>query len=73
LYLPAGRQGLQIEKSEISKKKKTFEKLLGDGAYGQIGVVSEGETLHIVGLHGKKIIEANIYDLKEAWQKPLRF
>jgi hypothetical protein len=60
-------------KSEISKKKKTFEKLLGDVVYGEIGVLTEGETLHIVGLHRKKIIEANIYDLKEAWQKPLRF
>jgi phosphoribosylformylglycinamidine synthase len=55
------------------KKKKTFEKLLGDVLYGEIGVVIESETLHIIGLHGKKIIEANIYDLKEAWQKPLRF
>ena len=27
----------------------------------------------VMGLAGKIIIEANIYDLKEAWQKPLKF
>jgi len=29
--------------------------------------------LSVVGLNGKTIIEANINELKEAWQKPLRF
>jgi phosphoribosylformylglycinamidine synthase len=54
-------------------KKKAFEALLGDAIYGEIGVVSDDEIFRIIGLHGKTIIEANIYDLKEAWQKPLRF
>jgi hypothetical protein len=36
-------------------------------------VVSDDEIFRIIGLHGKTIIEANIDDLKEAWQKPLRF
>jgi hypothetical protein len=54
-------------KSEISKKKKTFEKLLGDVVYGEIGVVTEGEIFRIHGFRNKTIIEANIFDLKEAW------
>jgi len=54
-------------------KKKAFEALLGDAIYGETGVVSDDEIFRIIGLHGKTIIEANIYDLKEAWQKPLRF
>jgi phosphoribosylformylglycinamidine (FGAM) synthase-like enzyme len=54
-------------------KKKTFETLLGDAIYGEIGVVSDSKILQIIGLDGKKIIKANIDDLKEAWQKPLRF
>lgn len=54
-------------------KKKAFETLLGDAIYGEIGVVSDDEIFRIVGLDGKTIIEANIDDLKEAWQKPLKF
>jgi hypothetical protein len=54
-------------------KKKTLETLLGDAIYGEIGVVSQSEIFRIIGLRGKAIIEANIYNLKEAWQKPLRF
>lgn len=54
-------------------KKKAFEELLSDAIYGEIGVVLDHEIFSIIGLQGKTIIEANIYDLKEAWQKPLRF
>jgi phosphoribosylformylglycinamidine synthase len=54
-------------------KKKMFESLLEDVVYGEIGAVSKDENFHWVGLNGKKIIEANINDLREAWQKPLRF
>jgi phosphoribosylformylglycinamidine synthase len=59
-------------KSEISRKK-SFEKLLGDVVYGEIGVVTEGEIFRVISLQKKTIIEANIFKLKEAWQKPLRF
>jgi phosphoribosylformylglycinamidine synthase len=59
-------------KSTISRKKN-FEKLLGDVVYGEIGVVTEGEIFRVIGLQNKTIVEANIFDLKEAWQKPLRF
>jgi hypothetical protein len=55
------------------KKKKAFEELLGDAVYGEIGLVTEGETFRVIGLQNKTIIEANIFDLKETWQKPLRF
>ncbi|MEW6376797.1 MAG: phosphoribosylformylglycinamidine synthase subunit PurS [Thermodesulfobacteriota bacterium] len=54
-------------------KKRAFEIILGDAVYEEIGVVSDYELLRVNGLDGKPIIEANIYDLKEAWQKPLRF
>ena len=59
-------------KSEISRKK-SFEKLLGDVVYGEIAVVTEGEIFRVIGLQKKTIIETNIFKLKEAWQKPLRF
>ncbi len=54
-------------------KKRGFETLLGDAVRGRIGAVLASETFRIIGLHGRPVIEANIYDLKEAWQKPLRF
>jgi len=38
-----------------------------------MGAVSKDENFHLVGLNGKEIVEANINNLKEAWQKPLRF
>jgi len=55
------------------KKKESLEKLLRDVVYGEIGVVTEGEIFRVIGLQKKTIIEANIFELKEAWQKPLRF
>jgi len=55
------------------KKKKPFETLLGNAVYGEIGVVREDEVFRVVGLQNKTIIETNIYDLKEAWQRTLRF
>ncbi len=54
-------------------KKAAFEELLGEVIYGEIGRVTESDRFQVVGLKGKKIIETSIYDLKEAWQKPLRF
>jgi phosphoribosylformylglycinamidine synthase II len=54
-------------------RKKSFETLLGDIIYGEIGMVTESETFRVIGLQKKTIIETNIFDLKEAWQKPLRF
>ena len=38
---------------------------------GQIGKVTEEKTLIIKAEDGKKVIEADIDLLKQAWQKPL--
>jgi phosphoribosylformylglycinamidine synthase len=54
-------------------KKSAFEALLGDSTFGDIGVVSQGKTLLVVGLDGKTIVQANLSELREAWQKPLKF
>jgi phosphoribosylformylglycinamidine synthase len=55
------------------KKKKAFEEHLGDAVHGEIGLITGGEIFRVIGLQNKTVIEANIFDLKEAWQKPLRF
>jgi phosphoribosylformylglycinamidine synthase len=50
-----------------------FEKLMEGQDAAAIGWVTSGPLLLIDGLKGSRIIEEEIADLKEAWQKPLRF
>ena len=38
-----------------------------------IGQVTDSETLEIYGLDGKPVLEQKISELKEAWQKPIRW
>lgn len=40
----------------------SFEMFLGDAIYGEIGVITDHEIFRLVGLQGKTIVEANIYD-----------
>jgi phosphoribosylformylglycinamidine synthase len=54
-------------------KKKRFEEVLGNSIFGEIGRVTAGETFSVTGLNGNTVIRADLHDLKEAWQKPLRF
>ena len=56
-----------------SANKKVFEAALNEVVYGEVGVVSDDKMLRVLGLQGKKVIEAPIDDLKEVWQKPLKF
>ncbi len=53
--------------------QQRFEQIMGDNAFGLIGQVTAEPTFCVIGQNGKKIIETNIYDLKEAWQRPLRW
>ena len=59
---------------EVEKKKqKEFEKLMRGVSCGLIGCVSEKRYFKVYGLDNKPCVEADIYDLKESWQKPLRW
>jgi len=42
-------------------------------AFAQIGKVTKDTTLEITGAGGNVILSADIGELKEAWQKPLRW
>jgi hypothetical protein len=42
-------------------------------AMGQVGEVLAEGLLKINGLDGKRIVEADINELKAAWQRPLNF
>jgi phosphoribosylformylglycinamidine synthase len=59
---------------EVNKKdQKAFEAVLRGVTFGRIGCVSEGADFKVFGLNGEICVEADIYKLKEAWQKPLRW
>lgn len=53
--------------------KRLFEECLAGNAFAEIGVVTNQDYLIIKGGHGQKVVSANIFELKEAWQKPLRW
>jgi phosphoribosylformylglycinamidine synthase len=55
------------------ENKDKFEKTLKGVSFANIGIVNDTNQLEISGLNGKKIVSEKIGDLKEAWQKPLRW
>ena len=55
-----------------TERRAAFEAALGDVPFGQVGVVMEGRRFTVKGLDGRAVVDADIFDLKEAWQAPLR-
>jgi phosphoribosylformylglycinamidine synthase len=53
--------------------KGTFEKIMEGNSFCQAGKVLSEPSFKVKGLSGMPIIEERICDLKEAWQRPLRF
>ncbi|MBA7617190.1 Phosphoribosylformylglycinamidine synthase subunit PurL [subsurface metagenome] len=49
-----------------------FERVMGGAVFGAIGRVTGSDKLEITGVGGRKTAVA-IADLKEAWQRPLRW
>jgi len=59
---------------EVSPKdKKDFESALSGVDCAEIGRVMKDKKLEVSGCNGKIILSADIAELKEAWQKPLRW
>ncbi|MDP2922002.1 MAG: phosphoribosylformylglycinamidine synthase subunit PurL [Candidatus Omnitrophota bacterium] len=60
--------------AEVRKEnRKKFENHMKGVSMGMIGRVTGKKDLVIYGLNGEKVIDAGIDELKEAWQKPLRW
>jgi phosphoribosylformylglycinamidine synthase subunit PurSL len=53
--------------------KEAFEAVMKETANREVGKVIEEPVLIVNGLKGGKIIEEKIDELKEAWQRPLKF
>jgi len=59
---------------EVKKEdQKAFEKTMKGLAFGLIGCVSKEKYFKVFGLDNKICLQADISDLKEAWQKPLKW
>jgi phosphoribosylformylglycinamidine synthase len=59
---------------EVSPENQTdFEKIMDGVSLSNIGQVTDGEILEIYGLKGDRIVNKSISELKEAWQKPIRW
>ncbi|MDO8885611.1 phosphoribosylformylglycinamidine synthase subunit PurL [Candidatus Oleimmundimicrobium sp.] len=54
-------------------KKADFERILKGNVFAQIGKVRADDNFKVIGKDKKFVINVNIYDLKEVWQKPLRW
>ncbi|MFC1929585.1 phosphoribosylformylglycinamidine synthase subunit PurL [Chloroflexota bacterium] len=54
------------------ENKDKFERIMKGNSFGAIGEVTGSEALEIIGVKGKKTA-IPLAELKEAWQKPLRW
>jgi phosphoribosylformylglycinamidine (FGAM) synthase-like enzyme len=53
--------------------KDAFEEIMAGTAIAGIGQVNDSGILEIYGSAGQKLVAASIDDLKESWQRPLRW
>ena len=53
--------------------QKDFERTMKNISLAIIGKVTRDKKLEVFGINNKKVISADIYALKESWQKPLRW
>ena len=54
-------------------KQADFERTVAGVPHAQIGEVTASPRLQITGLQGRVVIDADIAELKESWQVPLRW
>jgi phosphoribosylformylglycinamidine synthase len=55
------------------EKKAAFEAMLAGSPFACVGTVTAEGLFRVKGLRGGVIVEEKIEDLKEAWQRTLRF
>ncbi|MBA7663964.1 Phosphoribosylformylglycinamidine synthase subunit PurL [subsurface metagenome] len=55
------------------ENQNEFEKIMAGVSLAHIGQVTDGEVLEIYGVAGRKVVAVSLGELKEAWQKPIRW
>jgi phosphoribosylformylglycinamidine synthase len=59
---------------EISpESRQQFEDMMAGVDFAAIGEVTNKEKLEVYGLNGEIVLSAHIIELKETWQRPLRW
>jgi phosphoribosylformylglycinamidine synthase len=53
--------------------KERFEKAMGGVEFAAIGRVTKGDSFEVYGINGEELVSMPLAELKEAWQKPLRW
>ncbi len=53
--------------------QQAFESLLQGNIFGLIGKTQSSTLFQVIGLNGKSVVRADIYELKDAWQRMLRW
>jgi len=54
------------------KSRENFEKIIGRTICSTIGQVEENKHLSVYGLSGKRIVDASLNELRDAWKSTLR-
>ena len=55
------------------ENKGEFEQIMDGTSFAAIGQVADSEILEVYGLGDKKIVATSLGELKDAWQRPLRW
>jgi phosphoribosylformylglycinamidine synthase len=55
------------------ENREEFEDCLKGNVFAQTGRVLPGKEFTATGLKGERVLQADIFDLKEVWQRPLRW
>ncbi len=53
------------------EKQRAFEQAMEGFPVALVGEVTEDPRLTVTGLDGQVVVDADIWELKKAWQKPL--
>jgi len=55
------------------ESKDEFEEIMSNTSLAAIGQVTDSEVLEIYGVGGRKVLTASLGELKESWQRPIRW
>ena len=53
--------------------KGRFEKVMAGVEFAAIGKVTKSDNFEVYGINGERVVSVPVAELKEAWQKPLRW
>ncbi len=57
----------------VPENKDDFEQIMTSISLADIGQITDSELMEVYGTDGRKVVSAFLGELKEAWQRPLRW